>query len=278
MARRKEKGGTSAKDPTLKIVQSDSETTPVTGDSPPRQEDNTQPEDSVGGLHYESLYREGREALERINTGHDWSDWLKIGAALEAARTEAMKTAGVNQPIGARYYKAFGKALKREGLGKDKLDSATRSQSFTVYKHRSSIEEWRTKLEPGERSRWNHPSSVLRNWGKTEEGRAALRKPPPPGDKRKTVTERLNEQVEQNEQLQALLEEVEQERDQLKREATAGFTEPVTAITTLVSRGHSLQARDLPKDVRASDLRDLAERFRELAAEVEAAHAEETVH
>ena len=163
MARRKEKGGTSAKAPTLKIVQSDSETTPVTGDSPPRQEDNTQPEDSVGGLHYESLYREGREALERINTGRDLPDWLKVAAALDAARTEAMKTAGVNETIGAIYNKAFSEVLKREHLWTDKLDSATRNNLFTLYKHRSLIEEWRAKLEPGERSRWNHPSSVLRN-------------------------------------------------------------------------------------------------------------------
>ena len=102
--------------------------------------------------------------------------------------------------------------------------------------------------------------------------------PPPRGDKRKTVTERLNEQVEQNEQLQTRLEEVEQERDQYKREATAGFTEPAAAFTTLVSMGSSLQLKDLPKEVKASDLRDLAERIGQLAAEAERLTTEEPVH
>jgi len=90
----------------------------------------------------------------------------------------------------------------------------------------------------------------------------------------------LEEHVELQARMQQLtkrIAEVEQERDQHKREAAAGFTEPAAAITTLVSVGHSLQARDVPKDVKASDLRDLAERIKQLAAEVERL-AEETVH
>jgi hypothetical protein len=283
MAKKRERGGASPKVPTLELVKCNPEATLISQDSPPPQRDSvggSRPEDSVGGLHYDSLYREGREALDRINIGRDFTDWFKVAPALDAARTEAMKTAGVNETIGAIYNKAFGEILKRERLWTDKLDSATRNNLFTLYKHRSLIEEWRAKLTPGERSRWNHPSSVLRNWGKTEEGRAALRKPnpPAPGDKGKTVTERLNEQVEQNEQLQARLEEVEQERDQYKREATAGFIEPAAAFTTLVSMGNSLQLKDLPKEVKASDLRDLAERIGQLAAEAERLANEETVH
>jgi hypothetical protein len=50
------------------------------------------------------------------------------------------------------------------------------------------------------------------------------------------------------------------------------------AFTALVSIGRALTLADLPGDIRASDLRELAERIRELAAEIEAVHAEETVH
>jgi hypothetical protein len=50
------------------------------------------------------------------------------------------------------------------------------------------------------------------------------------------------------------------------------------AFTALVSIGRALTLKDLPGDIRASELRELAERIRELAAEVEAARAEETVH
>jgi hypothetical protein len=277
MATKKDKAAPSAKGATLKIVQSNSETTPVGGDSPPPA-----PEASVGGLHYDSLYREGREALERINTSRDFTDWLKVTPALDAARTEAMNKAGVNRPIGATYNKAFGEILKREGLWRDKLDSTTRNQLFDLYKHRSLIEEWRAKLEPGLRRKLNHPSSVLGKWSKTEEGRKALGKPRGGGgggNKRKTAAQLRK----QNEQLTARIKEVEEERDlvkekrdQLERESSPGFTEPATAITTLISA--VLQPKDLPQGVKAADLLDLAERIRRLAAEVEAACAEETVH
>jgi len=286
MAKKRERGGTSPKVPTLKIVQSNSEATPVSQDSPPPQQDSvggSPPEDSVGGQHNHSLYREGRKALERINTGRDYTDWVKVAAALDTARTEAMNKAGVNQPIGRPYNKAFGEILKRERLGTDKLDSATRNQLFDLYKHRSSIEEWRAKLDPVLRSKLNHPSSVLRNWSKTEEGRRALGKSKGKGgerggNRRRNTAAQLKERVEQVEQLKARIKEVEEERDQHKREASPEFKEPAVAITTLVSAGYSLQAKDLPKEVRASDLRDLADRIGRLAAEVEAARAEETVH
>jgi hypothetical protein len=79
--------------------------------------------DSVGSLHNNAeTYREGREALERLSTGHYWLDWKKVGAALSAGRSEAMRSANTNSPKGKIYNRAFGDVLKREQLGTDRLE------------------------------------------------------------------------------------------------------------------------------------------------------------
>jgi hypothetical protein len=122
-------------------------------------------QDSVGSLHNNSeTYREGREALERLSTGRDCSDWQKVGAALAAGRTEAMRIANTNKPEGKIYNQAFGDVLKREQLGTDRLDSATRNQLLQIVKNQPAIEKWRETLDPAHRLRLNHPSAVWRNW------------------------------------------------------------------------------------------------------------------
>lgn len=125
-------------------------------------------QDNVGGLHNEAdAFREGREALVRLSTGRDWSDWQKVGAALAAGRTEAMRTANTNRPRGKSYNQAFGVVLKREQLGTDRLDSATRNQLLQIEENKSAIDEWLEKLEPAQRLRLKHPSAIWRNWQRT---------------------------------------------------------------------------------------------------------------
>jgi hypothetical protein len=127
--------------------------------------------DSVGGLHNNAeTYREGREALERLSTGRDRSDWQKVGAALAAGRTEAMRIANTNRPKGKIYNRAFGDVLKREQLGTDRLDSATRNQLLQIVENQSAIEKWRETLDPAHRLRLNHPSAVWRNWQRIVNG------------------------------------------------------------------------------------------------------------
>ena len=151
------------------------------------------------------LYREGREALDRIRSCRDWGDWEKVAFAVDAARSEAMKIADTNKPVGSRYYKAFGEVLRREELHTDKLDSAVRNLLFKIVKHRVVIEEWRQRLDPKRRNEINFPRIVLNNWGKTPEGRAALNPPKPGGNQQPQATaprrprnhaQLLNENVE----------------------------------------------------------------------------------
>jgi hypothetical protein len=126
-------------------------------------------QDSVGSLHNNAdVYREGREALDRISTGRDWSDWQKVGAALAAGRTEAMRTANTNRPKGKTYNRAFGGVLKRERL--DSINSATRNQLLQIAENLPAIEEWRETLDPDRRLKLNYPSAIWRNWQRTVKG------------------------------------------------------------------------------------------------------------
>jgi len=199
------------------------------------------------------LYREGREALDRIRSCRDWGDWEKVAFAVDAARSEAMKIADTNKPVGSRYYKAFGEVLRREELHTDKLDSAVRNLLFKIVKHRVVIEEWRQRLDPKRRNEINFPRIVLNNWGKTPEGRAALNPPKPGGNQQPQATaprrprnhaQLLNENVELEEQVRRLTDE----RDQLKRQAAADFVEPIKALNSLFHQGR----------VRIDDLRSAA--------------------
>jgi hypothetical protein len=157
-----------------------------------------------------------------------------------------MVIAGVNQPIGRTYNKAFGEVLKREEL--NKLDSGTRGKLFVILKHLAEIEEWRERLEPARRMELNHPTAIVRNWGKTESGRRALQSAKKKRKKKQTVKPNLlEENVELQDRVQRLTErvtEVEQERDQLKREVSRGFSEPALALKALV-HGEKLKIDDL---------------------------------
>jgi len=128
-------------------------------------------QDSVGSLHNKTdAFREGREALDRLNTGRDWSDWQKVGAALAAGRTEAMRSANTNRPKGKKYNQAFGDVLKREQLDTDRLDSASRNQLLRIAEKLPEIEAWRATLHPTQRLKLNHPSTIWRNWQRTVKG------------------------------------------------------------------------------------------------------------
>jgi rubrerythrin len=178
-------------------------------------------------IHDHEVYQKARDALDRIGWQRDWSDWLLVSEALSAGRTEAMERAGTNQPIGRLYNQWFGEVLLREELGTDRLDSTTRSSLFDIAKHRPEIEAWRDKLPLKRRSELNSPNAVLRNWKKAQPElnpeRAEKKK------KRRNETADLSkankELSDQLEQITARLKEVEEERDQAKREDDPQFDE-----------------------------------------------------
>ena len=136
-------------------------------------DDKDGPASGVGSLH-QDVYREGREALDRIRAGRHFMDWIPVAKAVGAGRAEAMTIAETNQPIGSRFCKVFGEVLKREELGKDKLDSATRSQLLTILKHLPEIEEWHQRLDPIKRMKnitQHRSTSLVRDRGRSQHAR-----------------------------------------------------------------------------------------------------------
>jgi hypothetical protein len=201
-------------------------------------------QDSVGSLHDNAdVYREGREALDRISTARDWSDWQKVGAALAAGRTEAMRSANTNRPKGKKYNQDFGDVLKREHL--DSIDSATRYQLLQIAENLPAIEEWREKLDPDRRLKLNHPSTIWRNWQRTVKGA---------GKKQ--------------------ADEVEQSSDEREDAAPVSIIAPLTTLVQQIAERGFTQAQldDLlaaKPSFTSSDLIKLAAQLDELATELQ---------
>jgi hypothetical protein len=61
----------------------------------------------------------GRDAWQRLREREraTWSDWLIVGRALIIGRTEALKIAKTNCPVGSRYNSAMGRWLHRYCTG-----------------------------------------------------------------------------------------------------------------------------------------------------------------
>jgi hypothetical protein len=201
-------------------------------------------QDSVGSLHDNAdVYREGREALDRISTARDWSDWQKVGAALAAGRTEAMRSANTNRSKGKKYNQDFGDVLKREHL--DSIDSATRYQLLQIAENLPAIEEWREKLDPDRRLKLNHPSTIWRNWQRTVKGA---------GKKQ--------------------ADEVEQSSDEREDAAPVSIIAPLTTLVQQIAERGFTQAQldDLlaaKPSFTSSDLIKLAAQLDELATELQ---------
>jgi hypothetical protein len=106
--------------------------------------------------------RQGTEAWKRLKRDKSWSDWLKVGEAVQIGREWAMRQAGTNKPEGKGYNTAFGEWLAKYRL--NDMDKGDRSRLFDVMDNLPQIEEWRRGLTLTERLRLNHPNAVLRRW------------------------------------------------------------------------------------------------------------------
>jgi hypothetical protein len=118
-----------------------------------------------GGLDQSNLsadetVRRGQHAWARVRGA--WEDWLHVGAALVIGRTEAMREAHVNEPVGHNYNTAYGTWLQRHGF--ETIDKGDRARLFEVMDKIVEIEAWRATLTESERLLLNHPTTVLRRW------------------------------------------------------------------------------------------------------------------
>jgi hypothetical protein len=123
------------------------------------------------------LCDQGMKAWGRLKRDRNWRDWLVVGDALLALRTQAMHQAGTNRPEGKGYNFAFSQLLQDWKL--DDMDKGARSRLFQVIDNLPAIEEWRATLTLTERLQLNHPGAVLRKWKKTVEPAKEGKEPKP---------------------------------------------------------------------------------------------------
>ena len=137
--------------------------------------------------------REAAEAADRLKRGQSWDDWNKIGVFLNIGRNKAMLRAGTNEPIGARYIKAFSEWMAAYAWIGD-IDKATRTHAMWAVDHAEELAKLRENMGLTQRLACNHPTTMRRKWDKAQK---EIDKPPSTEKKesRSTALERELEAV-----------------------------------------------------------------------------------
>ena len=127
--------------------------------------DDTQ--DGFDSAFEELKAQEAADAADRLKRGQSWDDWLKIGTFLNIGRNKAMLRAGTNEPIGARYIKAFSEWMGSYAWIGD-IDKATRTHSMWCVDHLDELAKLRENMGLTQRMTCNHPTTMRRRWDKAQ--------------------------------------------------------------------------------------------------------------
>ena len=114
-----------------------------------------------------SKAQEAADAADRLKRGQSWDDWLKIGTFLNIGRNKAMLRAGSNEPIGARYVKAFSEWMAVYPWIGD-IDKATRIHAMWAVDHLDELLRLRENMGLTQRLTANHPTTMRRRWDKAQ--------------------------------------------------------------------------------------------------------------
>ena len=153
----------------------------------------------------EARAQEAAEAADRLKRGQAWDDWVKIGVFLNIGRNKAMLRAGTNEPIGARYIKAFSEWMSAYAWIGD-IDKATRVHAMWCIDHLEDCTRLRENMGLTQRLNCNHPTTMRRRWDKSQkEGEKAA----PTGGKKESRADVIQRELEQ----------VAAERDKWKHKA-----------------------------------------------------------
>ncbi|HEX3521274.1 MAG TPA: hypothetical protein VHT52_04215 [Stellaceae bacterium] len=109
------------------------------------------------------LEREADEALERIQRGQSWLDWVKVAQLFAHGRKVAMLNGHANKPEGKGYNLCFSAWLDAHPKLRS-IDKATRNHAMQCVDHLDAIEAWRATLGENQRQTINHPTTVLRRF------------------------------------------------------------------------------------------------------------------
>jgi hypothetical protein len=115
----------------------------------------------------EARAQEAADAADRLKRGQSWDDWLKIGTFLNIGRNKAMLRAGTNEPVGARYIKAFSEWMAVYPWIGD-IDKATRVHAMWAVDHVDDLTRLRENMGLTQRLACNHPTSMRRRWDKAQ--------------------------------------------------------------------------------------------------------------
>ena len=121
-----------------------------------------------------AIIRDGQAALRWLDRDKTWEAWLRIGKAFLEVRNVAMHRAGVNRPYGPRYRDLFGLLLRQFKFTDRIKDSGDRARLVEVMENLAAIETWRNGLSDDDKRRWNHPTTVLREYKKAIRKETAL--------------------------------------------------------------------------------------------------------
>jgi hypothetical protein len=147
--------------------------------------------------------QEAADAADRLKRGQSWDDWNKIGVFLNIGRNKAMLRAGTNEPIGARYIKAFSEWMAvYPWIGE--IDKATRTHAMWCVDHGDELAKLRENMGLTQRLAANHPTTMRRKWDK-----ANKETDKPTAEKKETRAQKIERE----------LEAMSAERDKWKREA-----------------------------------------------------------
>jgi hypothetical protein len=109
--------------------------------------------------------QEAADAADRLKRGQSWDDWNKIGVFLNIGRNKAMMRAGTNEPIGARYIKAFSEWMAVYPWIGD-IDKASRTHAMWCVDHADELVKLRENMGLTQRLAANHPTTMRRKWDK----------------------------------------------------------------------------------------------------------------
>jgi hypothetical protein len=107
---------------------------------------------------------EGRAAWQRLRDHgrKSFDDWIAVARALAIGRTEALKSAETNKPVGSRYNRLMGIWLVDHGL--DDVNNQERYRALLILQNLDAISAWRAGLDEAQRRRHSHPNSVWFAW------------------------------------------------------------------------------------------------------------------
>jgi|SRR5580658_1241650 hypothetical protein len=124
-------------------------------------------QEAVDSEYEARIEREAEAAAKHLSEGQQWSDWLAIGRLMAIGRNKAMLRSGTNEPVGARYNKAFAEWLDaRQWLRV--IDKATRSHAMWCVDHVEELERLRQNMGATKRDNANHPTTMRRHWERTQ--------------------------------------------------------------------------------------------------------------